>query len=367
MRNKYWDHLPAGYLFAPAQERLNPHFQPLHLGVGDTTLPLSPCVVEALIKHAPLAVRYGPELGEKALRERLAEVFYPMRSADEIFISDGAKTDIGRLQTLFHEGVTVAIQNPTYPSYKETSFLSGKKVVFIPSNPLNFDLQLPQADIYFICSPNNPTGQALTAQQMTHLICHAQTTGSLIIHDAAYASFIKDPSLPKTFYELPGSENCVIEIHSFSKMAGFTGLRLSWTIVPKTLRFRCGHSLHQDWTRLVYAYFNGASRLIQKAGLAALSSEGLESISEQMRIYHKRALELKKGLSPYFKNIQGGESAPYLWIQTSTQPFDDLGIVSLPGEGFGSEGQGYCRLSAFADDSTLREALSRCSSYLKPL
>lgn len=374
MRNRYLNTLSEPYLFASVTEQVARHPNPVDLGVGDTSLPIPTCIVEELKRQAdafgsPQGFRgYGPEHGLMALREAIAHTFYPTLSPDEIFISDGAKTDMSRLQALFDASTTVALQDPTYPTYKEAALLSGKQTFYtLPCTPQNhfFPEQLPQADLYIICSPHNPTGHALTRSQLTHLIETAHKHHSLILFDAAYSMFIDDPALPKTPYELPGGDEVTIEIHSFSKLVSFTGLRLSWSVVPKKLRFRDGASVHRDWARLVSMFHNGTSRLIQAAGMTALSPLGQTAIAHNINIYHRRAQRLKKALSPYFPTIYGGVHTPYLWIPAPLSHFQEVGIIGIPGEGFGHCGQGFVRLSAFGNDETIDEAIRRCSQFPK--
>ncbi|MBS0624230.1 MAG: LL-diaminopimelate aminotransferase [Verrucomicrobia bacterium] len=372
MRSRYLNQLTTPYLFGAVTDQVERHPNPVNLGVGDVSLPLPSCIVEQLQEQAALFGTetgfkgYGPEHGLSSLREKIAKTFYPMLSADEIFISDGAKTDIGRLQFLFDPSITIALQNPTYPTYKEAAILSGKtSFIDLPTLPSNnfFPQDLPKADLYIICSPHNPTGHALTRAQLQHLIDTARQHKSFILFDAAYASFIQDPNLVKTPYELEGAEEVVIEINSFSKLIGFTGLRLSWTVVPKKLHFRDGQSVHRDWSRLVSTYYNGTSRLTQAAGHAALSQEGLQAIHQYMQIYRQQAQSLKQALSPYFDKIYGAEHAPYLWIAASPSYFERMGIITIKGEGFGSHGQGFVRLSALGSSYTIQEAIRRCSQF----
>jgi len=376
MRSRYLHRLTVPYLFAAVTQQVEAHPNPVDLGVGDVSLPLPSCIVEQLQQSAaslgtPEGFKgYGPEHGLTPLRENLAKTFYPMLSPSEIFISDGAKTDLGRLQLLFDQDTIIALQNPTYPTYKEGALLSGKQhFVEIPCLPENhfFPSSLPYAHLYIICSPHNPTGHALSRTQLKQLIDIARDQGSLIIFDAAYAGFINDTSLPKTPYELEGADEVVIEVNSFSKLIGFTGLRLSWTVVPKKLRFPDGHSVHADWSRLVSAYYNGTSRVIQAAGMTALSPQGLQAIRASTEIYLQRAQRLKEALSPYFPEIYGGTYTPYLWIPADLACFENVGIIAIPGEGFGSCGQGFVRLSAFGSDATIKEAIRRCSQFPSPL
>ncbi len=367
MRNPAFASMAASYLFADITREVELHQHPVDLGVGDTTLPLAPCVIDRLQKKAHLALRYGPEHGLFSLREALAKTLYPMLEPEEIFISDGVKTDIGRIHALFDSDIRIAFPNPTYPTYKEAALLAGKRnFSFFPCTPENqfFPDVLPQTDLLFLCSPSNPTGHTLTRDQWTTLIARAHREGFLILYDGAYSGFIRGASC-RTPYELPGADEVVIELNSFSKLAGFTGLRLGWSIIPKAVRYpRSAQKVHPDWCRVLSTYTNGPSRLIQEGGLAALSQEGRAATEAQITHYITNTNKLKQGLAPYFSEIYGGDQIPYLWIRTSKQHFDDLGIITIPGVGFGSEGKGFVRLSGFSSTSHIEEALWRCSSSL---
>jgi LL-diaminopimelate aminotransferase len=306
-RNPNMGKLQAGYLFPEINRIKNAHLATkpdakiISLGIGDTTEPLSPVVVEGLAASvAGLGTQegygkyggYGAEQGQGPLRNKLAEVLYPggMVKPEEIFVSDGSKCDITRLQVLFGPGRNVAVQDPSYPAYVDSSVMNGQSTAYDEATQRygNIDYMecnagngyfpdlsaAAKADLIFFCSPNNPTGAAATRAQLTELVAHAKKTGSIIIYDAAYAIYISDPDCPKSIYEIPGADEVAIETCSFSKYAGFTGLRLGWTVVPEALKFSDGSSVRTDWNRLMCTSFNGASNVSQAGGLACLSEAG---------------------------------------------------------------------------------------------
>ena len=303
-RNTGFSNLTAGYLFPEVARRRreyassHPDASIISLGIGNTTEPLSAHIAKAMSDYA-LALAtpegysgYGDEQGNRALRERIAEVFYKgMADASEVFISDGAKCDIARIQTLFGRDVKVAVQDPAYPVYVDGSVVVGaattaKKdrtgyegIAYLPCTPENDffpDLSKIEPDtLIYICSPNNPTGATATREQLKNLVDFANKNGCVIIYDAAYFAFIRDSSLPRTIYEIEGARTCAIEVNSFSKPAGFTGVRLGWSIVPNELKFADGSSVNRDWNRVMTTLFNGASNIAQAGGLAALDEQGL--------------------------------------------------------------------------------------------
>ena len=283
-RNPNIAKLATGYLFPEIQQRTkrfqakHPEAKLINLGIGDTTRPLSPHVAQAMASAAmELATEkgyrgYGPEQGQQSLRRAIASAFHPQLSWEEIFVSDGAACDIARLQLLFGSQVSVAIQNPTYPAYFDSAVIQGMPAATLlechPQNCFFPDLPSTQgSDIIYICSPNNPTGTVATHGQLSALVEWARQHQSIIVFDAAYASYIQDTTLPKSIYEIDGAEEVAIEVNSFSKLAGFTGVRLGWTIVPKALRYRDDHLVWDDWNRVVTTAFNGASYIAQQGGL----------------------------------------------------------------------------------------------------
>ncbi|MGK5594951.1 MAG: LL-diaminopimelate aminotransferase [Parachlamydiaceae bacterium] len=393
-RNPSLAKLHSGYLFPEIARRkeallaCNPQAKIISLGIGDTTEPIPLTIVEGLKQGAidlgtMHAYRgYGPEQGNYSLRKKIAEVFYHQNlKPEEIFISDGAKCDIGRLQLLFGPHVKIAVQDPSYPAYVDTSVACGQTGYFneakgvydgivymqcLPENnffpTLNF-----QADIIYFCSPNNPTGAVATKEQLAQLVAYAKQIKAIIVFDAAYAHFIQNPSLPKSIFEIEGAEEVAIELNSLSKMAGFTGVRLGWSVVPQKLCYEDGQSLNKDWNRIASTFFNGASNIAQAGALSALTPEGLMAISYQIKHYLDNAYKIKKTLSAFNLSCFGGEHAPYVWVRfprkKSWEMFNELlekhHIVTTPGSGFGPAGEGFLRFSAFAQRQDVEEALGR--------
>lgn len=384
VRNPHIPKLHSSYLFAEIAKRKkmfqerHPEVSLISLGIGDTTQPLSHVVSRALVSAAEnLGTRegyrgYGPEQGILELRQRISECLYQNRVApDEIYISDGSKPDIGRLQWLFGEEATIAVQNPTYPAYVGSSVIAGKtgsfdtktqsygRIVYLhcgPENDFFPDLnQAPRADILYFCSPNNPTGVAATRDQLRQLVAYAKQHKTILIYDSAYSSFIQDPDIPKSIYEIEGAHEVAIETGSFSKSAGFTGLRLGWTVVPKALYFEDGTSVADDWNQIVTTTFNGASNLAQAGALASLSPEGVIESQYLSQYYLENARILKEALEKKGLEVYGGIHSPYLWVDlqghSSWKAFDyflnEFHLITTPGVGFGSSGEGFLRLSAF--------------------
>lgn len=399
-RNPNFAKLPAGYLFPEIAKRKNaflkrnPHVQLISLGIGDTTLPISEYVSDHLASYAKglgtLAgySGYGPEQGQPELRQRIANVLYEDNvAAEEIFVSDGAKCDIGRLQVLFGSNATIAVQDPIYPVYLDTGVMVGQSgdyardtaryagIQYMPCTPENNffpDLStLPRTDLIYFCSPNNPTGATANKQQLTELVNFAKRNRSIIIFDAAYAAYIQDPTLPKSIYEIEGAREVAIEIGSFSKMAGFTGLRLGWSVVPSTLTFDDGTPVRKDWERMHTTFFNGASNIVQRGALAVLDEQGLQGVEEMVKTYLENARLISHGLKEMGIIAYGGENAPYIWAdfgRPSWEIFEELlenaHVVTTPGSGFGSAGEGFLRLSPFASRANVIEGVNRLQNYL---
>lgn len=384
-RNLNLSLLKANYLFPEINKRKreflsnNPKASLISLGVGDTTQPIPSSIASSLaeaslkLKYVESYSGYGPEQGEKRLRETIAKALYSnFIHPEEVFISDGAKCDLGRLQMLFGSDVSIAVQDPAYPVYIEGSLIQGvKTIVPIPCTPENDffpDLNaLPRTDLIYFCSPNNPTGAAATKEQLKQLVAFAKNHRSIIIFDAAYANYIQDPSLPKSIYEIEGAKEVAIEISSFSKLAGFTGVRLGWTIVPEALKYDDGTSLRADWNRLTCTVFNGASNIAQAGGCAVLNNQGLKEITSLSHYYLENAKIIKSSLESLGCEIFGGINAPYLWARfkgkKSWDVFEDFmhryHIVTTPGSGFGPSGEEFLRLTGFGHRKDILEAAKR--------
>ena len=405
-RNPNIAHLSSGYLFPEISRRrnayakANPEARIISLGIGNTTEPLTPHVVEGLQAEAlRLGTKegysgYGDETGIPSLRAKIAEVLYSgLVSPEEVFISDGAKCDIGRIQYLFGQNVAVAVQDPAYPVYVDGSVMIGaagpvlengsgyKGITYMPCTAENDffpDLSvIPQNALVYFCSPNNPTGAVATKAQLEELVRVVRSRNSIIIFDSAYASFIRDPSLPKSIFEIDGARECAIEISSFSKPIGFTGVRLGWSIVPEQLVFSDGTPVMRDWTRLMTTIFNGASNIAQYGGLASLDEEGLAETRTLTDFYLENAALIRKALQG--KNFTdagvrlfGGDNAPYIWAQfpgrKSWEIFDlildSCHVVCTPGAGFGPAGESFIRFSSFGHRDQVIEACSRLSSLV---
>jgi len=395
-RNPCIANLKAGYLFPEIAKRrrefaaAHPDAKIISLGVGNTTEPVLPHINDGLVEGARrLGTAEGysgyQDEGLAALREKISSVFYSGRfSVDEIFISDGAKCDIGRLQMLFGAGVKIAVQDPSYPVYVDGSVLSGAAggwegggyagVTYLPCTPENdffpnIDL-IPQNSLIYFCSPNNPTGAVSTRTQLTTLVKAAVDKGCLIVFDAAYSEFIRDSSLPKTIYEIDMADKCAVEVNSFSKPAGFTGVRLGWSVVPKALKYSGGESVNADWSRITGTIFNGASNIAQAGGLAALDGEGLKEIRKLTDFYLGNAKLIRAALQKLGINCIGGDNSPYIWAhfpgrdswEVFSQILEKCFVVTTPGAGFGPAGQGFIRFSAFGHREDVEEACKRLST-----
>jgi LL-diaminopimelate aminotransferase len=302
-------------------------------------------------------------------------------SPGEVFISDGAKCDIGRLQLLFGSGVKAAVQDPSYPVYVDGSVLSGAAgdwtgqgyggVTYLPCTAENGyfpDLEkLPEHSLFYFCSPNNPTGAAAARAQLEALVSAARKKGCIVIFDAAYAEYIRDPALPKTIFDIEGARECAIEVNSFSKPAGFTGVRLGWTIVPQELKYSGGESVNADWARVMGTIFNGASNIAQAGGIAALSPAGLEEIRKLCDFYLGNAKIILQALEKLGLSCVGGKNAPYIWAHfpghdswdVFARILEQCRIITTPGAGFGPAGQSFIRFSAFGHRADVEEACAR--------
>ncbi len=400
-RNTGLSNLTAGYLFPEIARRrreyaaAHPDASIISLGIGNTTEPLSAHISKALADYAnglstPEGYSgYGDEQGNSNLREKIARVFYPgLAEPSEVFISDGAKCDIARIQTLFGQHVKVAVQDPAYPVYVDGSVVveaagsanedgnGYKGITYLPCTPENNffpDLTKIEKDtlIYF-CSPNNPTGATATKEELKKLVDFANENGCIIVYDAAYSAFIRDPELPKSIFEIEGAKKCAIEVNSFSKPAGFTGVRLGWTVVPNELKFEDGTPVNKDWNRIMTTLFNGASNIAQAGGLAALDDTGLKDMKDSVDYYLENGRLIKKALEGdnFKKNnleIYFTGNGPYVWVKfpgyKSWEIFDIIldkcRVVTTPGSGFGPAGESFIRFSSFGHRKDVEEACKR--------
>lgn len=390
--------LPGSYLFSTIAKKVaaykaaNPDKDVISLGIGDVTQPLAPAVIDALHKavdemgKAETFHGYAPDLGYEFLRKAIADNDYKTRGVDialdEIFVSDGAKSDSGNIVDIFSQDNVIAVTDPVYPVYVDSNAMSGKtgeyltdkecwsNVVYMPCTAENnFVPEIPKEtpDIIYICCPNNPTGTTLNKEQLQKWVDFALTKGSVIIYDAAYEAYISEEDVPHSIYECEGARTCAIELRSFSKNAGFTGVRLGFTVVPKDL-VRDGVDLHSLWARRHGTKFNGAPYIVQRAGEAVYSPEGKAQLKEQVGYYMSNAKAIYEGLASAGYSVSGGVNAPYIWLKTpdkmtSWEFFDYLlekaNIVGTPGSGFGAHGEGFFRLTAFGTHENTLEAIER--------
>ncbi|MGN1205679.1 MAG: LL-diaminopimelate aminotransferase [Eubacterium sp.] len=390
--------LPGSYLFSTIAKKVNayteanPDKKVIRLGIGDVTLPLAPAVIDAMHKavdemaHAETFHGYAPDLGYEFLRSAIVENDYKARGVDiaidEIFVSDGAKSDSGNIGDIFAQNNRIAVCDPVYPVYVDTNAMAGRtgdyvkekeawsNVIYMPCTAENnFVPEIPKEtpDIIYICCPNNPTGTTLNKDQLQKWVDFALTKGSVIIYDAAYEAYISEDDVPHSIYECDGAKKCAIEMRSFSKNAGFTGTRLGFTVIPKELTCD-GVSLNSLWARRHGTKFNGAPYIIQRAGEAVYSPEGKKQTKEQIAYYMNNAKIIREGLTNAGYTVFGGVNAPYIWLKTpdnmtSWDFFDylleNLNIVGTPGSGFGPSGEGYFRLTAFGSLENTKEAMER--------
>ena len=396
--NENYLKLPGSYLFSNIAKKINayqsenPEAEILRLGIGDVTQPLAPAIIEALHKavdelaNAETFHGYAPDLGYEFLRNAIAKNDYKDRgcdiAADEIFVSDGAKCDSGNIQEIFGLNNKIAVCDPVYPVYVDTNVMAGRSGEYNP-NTQNFDgmIYMPcleendfvpefpkeNPDIIYLCFPNNPTGATITKAQLQEWVDYAKRIGAVIIYDAAYEAYITEEEIPHSIYECEGARECAIELHSFSKNAGFTGVRLGYTVVPKDLK--CGDvQLHSLWARRHGTKYNGAPYIVQRAGEAVYSDAGKAQLKEQVAYYMQNAKVIYEGLKNAGYSVSGGINAPYVWLKTpdkmtSWEFFDKLlheaNVVGTPGSGFGAHGEGYFRLSAFGSHENTIKAVER--------
>lgn len=396
--NENYLKLRGSYLFSEIGKRVNayaaanPDKKIIRLGIGDVTQPLAPAIIEALHKavdemgHQETFRGYAPDLGYEFLRKEISEKDYKARGcqieADEIFVSDGAKSDSGNIQEIFGPDNRIAVCDPVYPVYVDTNVMAGRtgvfdeekglwsNVIYMPCTAANgFAPELPKEtpQLIYLCFPNNPTGAVVTKDVLQEWVDYANKVGAVIIYDAAYEAYITEANVPHSIYECEGARECAIELHSFSKNAGFTGLRLGYTVIPKDLK-RQGTALHPLWARRHGTKYNGAPYIVQRAGEAVYSEEGQKQVKEQVAYYMKNASYILNGLKNAGYTVSGGVNAPYIWMKTpdglsSWEFFDKLlnehNIVGTPGVGFGPSGEGYFRLTAFGKYEDTVEAIAR--------
>lgn len=399
--NENYLKLPGSYLFSDIARKVSaytaahPEQSIIRLGIGDVTRPLAPSVIDALHKAVDEQTStatfrgYGPEQGYDFLRQRIAEAHYAKRNVkldlDEIFVGDGAKSDTGNIGDIFAADSVVAVCDPVYPVYVDTNAMAGRagnyqpsghwdRLIYLPCTAENqFCPQLPGSsdpvpDLIYLCFPNNPTGSTITAAALKTWVDYARRNGSVILYDAAYEAFITE-DLPHSIFEIEGARECAIEFCSFSKLAGFTGIRLGYTVVPKDLKIG-GVSVNSLWNRRQTTKFNGASYLTQRAGEAVYSEAGQREIKETIAYYQHNAQVIRDGLIKLGLTVFGGVNAPYIWLEapngmTSWGLFDHLlekaGVVGTPGSGFGPCGEGYFRLTAFGTHENTQLAMERLS------
>lgn len=397
--NENYLKLPGSYLFSTIGKKVsaftkeNPKKSIIRLGIGDVTQPLAPVIIDALhnavdeMADADTFRGYAPDLGYEFLRNAIVENDYQARGcdiqADEIFVSDGAKCDSGNIQEIFGLDNKIAVCDPVYPVYVDTNVMAGRTgtynqetetwsdVIYMPCTASNdFAPELPKGkvpDIIYLCFPNNPTGSTITKAQLQEWVDYANKQGSIIIYDGAYEAYISEEDVPHTIYECDGANTCAIELKSFSKNAGFTGVRLGYTVVPKELTCN-GTSLNALWARRHGTKYNGAPYIVQKAGEAVYSKEGKMQLAEQVSYYMNNARVIYEGLQSAGYTVSGGINAPYIWLKTinnmsSWEFFDYLlenaNVVGTPGSGFGPSGEGYFRLTAFGTYENTVAAIDR--------
>ena len=386
--NSHYTRLASNYLFADIAKKVqaykaaNPNAEIISLGIGDVTQPLCPAVVDALHKAANEMEQgatfrgYGPERGYDFLRKAIVENDFSSRGihidADEVFVSDGAKSDTGNFQELLSEQCVVAVTDPVYPVYVDSNMMAGRHIVKLPCVAENgFVPELPRqhVDVIYLCYPNNPTGTVLTREQLSRWVAYALQNDALIFYDAAYEAYIKHDDVPHSIYEIEGAKECAVEFHSYSKTAGFTGLRCGYTVVPKDLH----EPLNPLWSRRQCTKFNGASYLSQRAAEAIYTPEGKQQIRLTIDYYMQNARLMHEELTQLGFTVYGGKDAPYLWVATpngmsSWEFFDWMlhraNVVCTPGAGFGPSGEGYIRLTAFGTHENTVKALERIKIYL---
>lgn len=390
--NENYQNLKESYLFSTISRKVaeyqkeHPNAKLIRLGIGDVTIPLCGAVVEAMkaacdeMGQEESFRGYGPEQGYDFLREAV-QGYYRQKGVslalDEIFISDGAKSDLGNILDLFSADNRVLIPDPVYPVYVDTNLMAGREIVYLDANQENGFLPLPDpavsADIIYLCSPNNPTGAVYSREQLKTWVDYALSQNAVILFDAAYETFVSDPSLPRSIMEIEGADRCAIEFCSFSKTAGFTGTRCGYTVVPKNLVFN-EQKLNAMWLRRQTTKFNGVPYIVQRGAAAVFTEEGLRQCREAVDYYRENARIMCETFQEVGIKYIGGKNSPYVWIKCpngmdSWEYFDyllkELNIVGTPGEGFGRNGEGYLRLTAFGGRDNTVEAMDRIRRSVK--
>ncbi len=405
--NENYLKLPGNYLFAEIRNKVNdfkaknPNADVISLGIGDVTRPLNNEIVSALHKAVDdMAVTktfkgYGPDQGYSFLVDEIISNEYTARgveiSAEEIFISDGAKCDTGNFQEIFGTENTIAVTDPVYPVYVDTNAMAGRtgefmdgkwsNVIYMPCTAENNfipDLPDKNADIIYLCSPNNPTGTTLSKEELKKWVDYAKSKGSVILYDAAYSAYITDDEVPHSIYEIEGAKEVAVEFRSYSKKAGFTGTRCAYTVVPKALAVKSESgdevSLNKLWARRVSTKFNGVSYIIQKGAAAIYTDEGKKQTEDTIKYYMENAKIIRDGLTELGLTVFGGVNAPYIWLKTPSgmtswglfdKLLNEVNVVGTPGSGFGPSGEGYFRLTAFGSRENTIEAVKRIKAGLQ--
>lgn len=390
--NHHYQDLNESYLFSTIAKKVsefqanNPDAKIIRLGIGDVTLPLCDAVIKGLHSAVDEMAKketfkgYGPEQGYEFLKSAICD-YYAKKNVTldlcEIFISDGAKSDVGNILDLFDVDNSVLVPDPVYPVYVDTNLMAGRKIIYSNANEQNGFLPLPddsvKADIIYLCSPNNPTGAVYTKEQLKQWVDFANRNNSIILFDAAYEAFIQDDSLPRSIFEIEGAKTCAIEFCSFSKTAGFTGTRCGYTVVPSALEFD-GFHLNKMWLRRQTTKFNGVSYIVQKGAAAVFTQEGQNQVKQAIGYYMENAKIIAKAMEELGIWYTGGKNSPYIWLKCpnnmkSWDFFDYLlekaNVVGTPGEGFGHNGEGFFRLTAFGDHDATVEAVDRIIKLLK--
>jgi LL-diaminopimelate aminotransferase len=402
--NEHYAKLQSSYLFAEIARRVkayqaeHPGWQVIRLGIGDVTEPLPPACVEAMRRateemgQAATFRGYGPEQGYEFLREAIARHDYQSRGAqvspDEIFVSDGAKCDTANIQELFARRIRVAVPDPVYPVYVDTNVMAGRTgaardgryrgLVYLPCTPRNGFVPSPPArpaDLVYLCFPNNPTGAVATREQLAAWVRHAREQRALLLFDAAYEAFVRDPAIPRSIYEIEGAREVAIEFRSFSKTAGFTGTRCAFTVVPRecVAYTRRGEAvpLHGLWNRRHTTKFNGVCYAVQRAAEAVYSPEGQRQVRALADFYLGNARLIRETLAALGYDVAGGVNSPYIWLRVGGDSWDffdrllhEAQVVTTPGAGFGRCGQGFIRISAFNSRACVEEAMARLRKVL---